>query len=131
MSVNMLVETTHFLSLNMIYILETKLLENKPIYSSLAKIFGIGQYQSFLICKKFGLSYNCNLLKLTPDQITQLIRFIENSGLLINSDLKKSKIMLAKKLVEIKAYKGIRKLKGLPIRGQRTHTNAKTASKFR
>jgi len=39
--------------------------------------------------------------------------------------------MIAKKLIQIKAYKGIRKLRGYPIRGQRTHTNAKTASKFR
>ena len=67
---------------------------------------------------------------LTPKQ-EHFIKFIENFNLLINSDLKKSKIRITKKLVQIKAYKGIRKLRGLPIRGQRTHTNAKTASKFR
>ena len=115
----------------MIYILETKLLENKSVYFSLTKIFGIGRFNSFLICKKLGLSYNCRLSKLTPDQILKLIKFIENLSLLINSNLKKSKIILAKKLVQIKAYKGIRKLRGLPVRGQRTHTNGKTASKFR
>jgi len=131
MSVNMLVEITHIDSLKMIYILETKLLENKPIYFSLTKIFGVGQFQSFLICKKLGLSYNCKLSTLTPDQILKLIKFIENLNLLITSNLKKSKILLAKKLVQIKAYKGLRKLRGLPVRGQRTHTNAKTASKFR
>jgi small subunit ribosomal protein S13 len=63
--------------------------------------------------------------------VVKLIKFIENLNLLINSNLKKEKIILAKKLVQIKAYRGIRKLRGLPIRGQRTHTNAKTASKFR
>ena len=131
MSVNMLVEITHFSSLKMIYILETKLSENKSVYFSLANIFGIGPFQSFVICKKLGLSHNCYLSKLTPEQIIKLIKCTENLGLLINSNLKKSKIILAKKLVEIKAYKGIRKLRGLPIRGQRTHTNAKTASKFR
>jgi small subunit ribosomal protein S13 len=68
---------------------------------------------------------------LTPDQSLKLIKFIENLNLLINNNLKKSNIMLAKKLVQIKAYKGIRKLRGLPVRGQRTHTNAKTASKLR
>ena len=61
----------------------------------------------------------------------KLVKFAENSNLLINSNLKKEKIILAKKLVQIKAYRGIRRLRGLPIRGQRTHTNAKTASKFR
>ena len=115
----------------MVYILETELSEDKSIYFSLTKIFGIGQSQSFLICKKLGLSYNCLLSTLTPDQVVKLIKFIENSSLLINSNLKKSKIMVTKKLVQIKAYKAIRKIRGLPIRGQRTHTNAKTASKFR
>jgi len=81
----------------MIYILETELLENKPIFFSLTRIFGIGHFQSFLICKKLGLSNNCKLSTLKPDQITKLVKFIENSNLLINSSLRKSKIMLAKK----------------------------------
>lgn len=115
----------------MVYILETELLENKSVYFSLKKVFGMGQFQSSLICKKLGLSYNCKLSKLTPDQILKLIKFVEKSNLLINSNLKKSKIMITKKLVQIKAYKGIRKLRGLPVRGQRTHTNAKTASTVR
>ena len=115
----------------MVYILETELLEAKPIYFALTKVFGIGQFQSSLICKKLGLSYNCKLSNLTPEQIIKLIKCIENLNLLINSNLKKSKIMITKNLVQIKAYKGIRKLRGLPVRGQRTHTNAKTASKFR
>jgi small subunit ribosomal protein S13 len=114
----------------MIYILETELLKDKSIYFSLTKIFGIGQFQSFLICKKLGLSYNSKLYNLTPDQIVKLIKFIESLNLLINSNLKKSKIMITKKLVQIKSYKGIRKLRGLPVRGQRTHTNAKTVSKL-
>ncbi len=115
----------------MIYILETNLSENKSVYFSLTNIFGIGQCQSFLICKNIGLSRNCKLSHLTTDQIVKLVKFAENSNLLINSYLKKVKIILAKKLVQIKAYRGIRRLRGLPIRGQRTHTNAKTASKFR
>lgn len=115
----------------MVYILETNLLENKSVYFSLTNIFGIGQFQCFLICKKLGLSYNCKLSQLTPDQIVKLIKFMENLNLLINNNLKKEKIILAKKLVQIKAYRGIRRLRGLPVRGQRTHTNAKTASKFR
>lgn len=85
----------------------------------------------FLICKKLGLSANCKLSQLIPDQHVKLIKLIENSNLLINNNLKKSKIMVAKKLIQIKSYKGIRKLRGLPVRGQRTHTNARTASKFR
>lgn len=115
----------------MLYILETELLENKSVYLSLTKVFGIGRRHSSLICKKLGLAQNCKVSGLSPDQIIKLIKIIENSKLLINMNLRKSKIMLAKKLVQIKSYKGIRKLRGLPVRGQRTHTNAKTCSKIR
>lgn len=131
MSVNMLVEIIHIFNLQMIYILETELSENKSIYFSLTKIFGIGKFQSFLICKKIGLSHNSKLSKLTSNQIIKLVKLIENSSLLINSNLRKYKITLINKLIQIKTYKGIRRLRGLPIRGQRTHTNAKTASKIR
>lgn len=131
MSVNMLVEIIHIFNLQMIYILETELPENKSIYFSLTKIFGIGKFQSFLICKKIGLAYNSKLSKLTSNQIIKLVKLIENSSLLINSNLRKYKITLINKLIQIKTYKGIRRLHGLPIRGQRTHTNAKTASKIR
>lgn len=131
MSVNMLVEIIHIFNLQMIYILETELPENKSIYFSLTKIFGIGKFQSFLICKKIGLSHNSKLSKLTSNQIIKLVKLIENSNVLINSNLRKYKITLINKLIQIKTYKGIRRLRGLPIRGQRTHTNAKTASKIR
>ena len=131
MSVNMLVEIIHIFNLQMIYILETELPENKSIYFSLTKIFGIGKFQSSLICKKIGLSLNCKLSKLTANQIVKLVKFIENSSLLINSNLKKYKITSINKLIQIKTYKGIRRLRGLPVRGQRTHTNAKTTSKIR
>ena len=72
MSVNMLVEIIHIFNLQMIYILETELPENKSIYFSLTKIFGIGKFQSFLICKKIGLSHNSKLSKLTSNQIIKL-----------------------------------------------------------
>lgn len=113
----------------MVYFLETKLVKNKALFFSLNQVFGINQFQSFLICKKLGLSCNCTLSILTSDQVAQLIKFIENLNLLINKNLKKSNIILATKLIQIKTYKGLRKLRGLPLRGQRTHTNAKTAAK--
>lgn len=131
MSVNMLIELMHVCNLQMLYILETELPENKSIYFSLTNVFGIGKFQSFLICKKIGFSYNCKLAKLTSSQTIKLIKLIEASNILINNSLRKYKIMLIKKQTQIKTYKGIRRLRGLPVRGQRTHTNAKTASKVR
>ena len=131
MSVNMLIEIMHVRNLQMLYILETELPENKSIYFSLTNVFGIGKNQSFLICKKIGFSCNCKLSKLTSTQTVKLIKFLEASNLFINNSLRKYKITLIKKRTQIKTYKGIRQLRGLPVRGQRTHTNAKTASKIR
>jgi len=114
----------------MVYILETELIDNKSVYFSLTRVYGIGKFNAFTICKKLGFSSNCKLSKLTADQILKLIKLVETSNLIINNHLKKSKILLAKKLVSIKTYRGIRKLRGLPVRGQRTHTNAKTSRKI-
>ena len=49
----------------------------------------------------------------------------------ITSELKKSQVFALKKLVDIKSYRGLRKIRGLPVRGQRTHTNAKTAKQYK
>lgn len=80
----------------MVYILETELPEDKSIYFSLTKVFGIGKFQSLLICKRLGLSSNCKLSKLTSDQTIKLVKSIENANLVINSNLRKSKTILLK-----------------------------------
>ena len=91
------------------------------------KIFGLGKYQSFNFCKKIGYSSNFKIRNLSEDQILKLLKLIELSDLKITSDLKKLKVFVSKRLVAIKSYRGLRKIRGLPIRGQRTHTNAKIA----
>jgi small subunit ribosomal protein S13 len=58
-----------------------------------------------------------------------LLKLIESSDLIITSDLKKLKQIVTKKLVAIKSYRGLRRIDGFPVRGQRTHTNAKIAKK--
>jgi small subunit ribosomal protein S13 len=111
----------------MIYLFETELLNNKSILYSLQKVYGIGKKNSILICKKVGFSENLKTSKLTSEQIIKLIKFIENSNLILTSELKKLQSLCLKNLISIKSYRGLRRLKGLPVRGQRTHTNAKTA----
>ena len=68
---------------------------------------------------------------LTDEQILRFLKLIEQSKITITSDLKKMNRLIISRLVTIKSYRGLRKIKGLPVRGQRTHTNAKTASKVR
>ena len=115
----------------MIYIFDTDIDNSKSITISLRKIYGLGNYQIKNICKRLGFSSNLKTSKLNNDQIIKIIKIIENSGLKITNDLKKYQIFNLRKLIEIKCYSGLRKIKGLPVRGQRTHTNAKTAKKFK
>ena len=113
----------------MLYILETNLQDSKPIYITLTKIYGIGKATSFIICKKLGFSLNLKTKDLTQDQIVGLIKLIDSLDLIYNNDLKKLKSLAIKNLVSIKSYRGLRRLKGFPVRGQRTHTNAKTSKR--
>ena len=115
----------------MIYLFESKLPENKSVYFSLTYVFGIGKKQSILICQKLGFSTNLKVNSLSEDQLNQIIRVLDSLNLILANDLKKFKLLVLKRLVRIKSYRGLRRRKGLPIRGQRTHTNAKTAKKIR
>lgn len=115
----------------MVYLFESEISENKPIFVSLTQIYGIGHFTSVLICKKLGFSRNLKIKDLSKEQILKLIKTIELLKLNIASDLKKSNLLNSKNLISIKSYKGLRRNQGLPVRGQRTHTNARTAKKRR
>lgn len=115
----------------MIYLFETKLAENKSIFFALKYIYGIGKFNSFLICKQLGFSKNLKVKNLSNEQVTKLLRLIDSSNLILTSDLKKVRSLINLKLVSIKSYRGLRKINGLPVRGQRTHTNAQTAQKHK
>lgn len=115
----------------MVYFFESKLPENKSIHFALKYVFGIGKKQSVLICQKLGFSSNLKVKSLSEDQISQTVKVIDSLNLLLANDLKKFKLLVLKKLILIKSYRGLRRKKGLPIRGQRTHTNAKTSRKIR
>lgn len=115
----------------MIYIFETKLLENKSLVLALNKIYGLGRSKTEKICKSLGFSSNFKVIDLKEEQTLKLIKFIESREELLASELKKHKLVNLKALADIKSYRGLRKIKGLPVRGQRTHTNSKTAKKIR
>lgn len=115
----------------MLYLFETKLFETSTVFYSLKSIGGLGKIQSKNLCKKLGFSSNLKIKNLSSNQANSLLKLIELSKIQTSGDLKKNYAVIVKKLVSIKCYRGLRKIKGLPVRGQRTHTNAKTASKFR
>ena len=115
----------------MLYFLETKLSEQKSVYFALTKICGIGKTTAFVICKKLGFSINLKIKDLTQEQTVEMLQLIDSLNLNLNNELKKLKSLKLKNLVSIKSYKGLRRVRGLPVRGQRTHTNAKSARKNR
>ena len=115
----------------MLYLLETNLIENKSVHFALTKIYGIGKSTAFNICRKLGFSINLKIKDLTHEQVSEILRVIDSSDLILNNELKKLKSLTLKNLISIKSYRGLRRVRGLPVRGQRTHTNAKSARKSR
>ena len=113
----------------MIYLFETELNTEKSVLISLQQIFGIGKSTSKKICNSLGFSINLKIKNLTDSQVSELIEKVESLNLILSSDLKKNLSLNYAKQVSIKSYRGLRKLEGLPVRGQRTHSNAKTSRK--
>jgi small subunit ribosomal protein S13 len=115
----------------MIYLFESKIPETKSVFFALTYVYGINRTNSLLICKKLGFSKNFKIKNLSKEQTNKLIKIVESLNINLVSDLKKTKLLSFKKLVSIKSYRGLRRNQGLPVRGQRTHTNAKTSSKVK
>ena len=113
----------------MLYLLKTKLPKHKSIFFALTNIYGINKNIAFSLCKKLGFSVNLKTKNLTDKQISKLLQLIESLNLMLNNDLKKMKSLILKNLVLKKSYRGLRSIYGLPVRGQRTHTNAKISKK--
>ena len=115
----------------MIYLFESKLPETKTVYFALQYVYGIGKNRSFLICKKLGFSINFKVKNLSVGQINQILKLIESLNFALSNDLKRLNLLAKQKLVSIRSYRGLRRKKGFPVRGQRTHTNAKTAKRIK
>jgi len=111
------------------YLFESNLSENKPIKIALNSIYGLNKSSSQKIIKKCGFSNNFKFKFITNEQITNLLEIINSLNIHISTNLKKYKYSIFKKLIEMKSIKSFRLNRGLPVRGQRTHTNAKTAKK--
>lgn len=113
----------------MVYLFESEFTENKSIFLSLTNVYGIGKYNARNICKRLGFSKNLKVKNLSKEQTNKIIKTVELLNINVASNLKKIKLLISKKLISIKLYKGLRRYQGLPVRGQRTHTNARTARK--
>ena len=98
---------------------------SKRVEIALTYIYGIGRKSAGDILKKTGINPDTRAKDLTEDDIAKLRDVIENEYT-VEGELRREVAMNIKRLVEINCYRGIRHRKGLPVRGQRTKTNART-----
>ena len=111
-------------------ILNTNLNEEKPVLIALCKLFGIGKNMSLQICDQLGINNTLTFNKLTESQIEQISQLI-TQNYCVGAELKQIKRKTIQRLIRIGSYRGFRHTRGLPTRGQRTHTNARNARKSR
>jgi len=98
---------------------------NKRIEFSLTYIYGIGHSRAKVILQKAQVDPGVKVRDLTEEQVSNIRKVIDVEGR-VEGDLKKEVNMNIKRLMDIGSYRGIRHRRGLPVHGQRTHTNART-----
>ncbi len=98
---------------------------DKRIENALTYIYGIGLTTSKKVLAETGVNPDIRVKDLTEDDLTKLRDYIQNN-LKVEGDLHREVTMNVKRLMEIGCYRGLRHRRGLPVRGQRTHTNART-----
>lgn len=97
----------------------------KRVEIGLTYIHGIGRTKAKEICDKVGIPEDRRVNQLTDDEVVR-IREIIDRDYRVEGDLRREVAMNIKRLMDLGSYRGLRHRKGLPVRGQRTHTNART-----
>ncbi len=100
--------------------------DKKHIDIALTYIYGIGVSLSRKILKEAKIDFNTDSSKLTSQQINQIQEIIKTQNLKVEGDLRRDKMANIKRLKLIGCWRGLRHIKGLPVRGQRTKTNNRT-----
>ncbi|XBQ16200.1 MAG: 30S ribosomal protein S13 [Oceanicaulis sp.] len=98
---------------------------NKRVTVALRYIHGIGPAMAAEICEKVGIPAEKRVNELTDAEILQIRETIDG-GYTVEGDLRRERAVNVKRLMDLGCYRGLRHRRGLPVRGQRTHTNART-----
>ncbi len=114
----------------MVRIFGVNLPSKKKAYIALTAVHGVGVSTSKKVLNELNISENISASALSELQVVKIREMLELSGLKFEGDLDKFVDLNIKRLVEINSFRGKRHLKGLPTRGQRTRTNAQTASRL-
>ena len=99
--------------------------DNKRVEISLRSIYGIGPYQAHDVCDRAGIDGNPRVRELSDADLDRLREIIDREKS-VEGDLRREMNMNIRRLIDIGSYRGMRHRRGLPVRGQRTRTNART-----
>lgn len=98
---------------------------NKRVIIALTYIHGIGRTTAVQIADKLGIAHSARVQNLSDEEVLRIREAID-AEFTVEGDLRRQTAMNIKRLMDLRAYRGLRHRSGLPVRGQRTHTNART-----
>ena len=98
---------------------------NKRVIVALTYIHGIGKVTSQKICESAGVNISTRVNELSEQEVASIRQHIDGN-VVVEGDLRRERTINIKRLMDLGCYRGLRHRRGLPVRGQRTHTNART-----
>ena len=98
----------------------------KRVDIALTSIYGIGRRSAVVIADKAGIPATKKAAELSAEEVNSIRKVIDSEGILVEGDLRREVSLNIKRLIDLGNYRGLRHRKGLPVRGQRTKTNART-----
>ena len=98
---------------------------NKRVLVALTYIHGIGKVTSQKICESAGVNVFTRVNELSEQEVASIRQYIDGN-VVVEGDLRRERTINIKRLMDLGCYRGLRHRRGLPVRGQRTHTNART-----
>jgi small subunit ribosomal protein S13 len=98
---------------------------DKRVEVGLTYIFGVGRSAARSVCVDLGIDADTKIRDLTDDEVSKIRQYVD-ANFRVEGDLRREVAQNIKRKVEIGTYQGVRHRRGLPVRGQRTHTNART-----
>jgi small subunit ribosomal protein S13 len=112
------------------YFLKVKLDTNKSVLSAFRSVYGLGLYKTKKIIAILGVRNHINIKEIKNEQLSLLEKFLENDLINLEMELYRKEYYNIKKLIDVGCYRGFCHKNGLPVYGQRTHTNYKTQKKL-
>lgn len=108
----------------MVYIFNVNFKGSSKVLYSLVKLYGFGIYLTLVMLNDLNIGHNCRIKDLNQNTVIRIIKWVEKNRIMIESVLKQKVTSDINRLKHIKTYRGLRHVYGLPVRGQRTKTNA-------